>query len=421
MTDAPRRGATIAAALGAFACALTLGYLLRMVFTPALLALALAYLLHPLVAWLERRGLPRTAAIAALYASALLAAAGALAAALPRLSEEIADLYQMTFKGEPYADLNNSGAYDPGEPLVRDINGNGRWDRAYLDQAADFVRGGVTRWRRSHGEAGLHGVDWLRRLREGVDRHVAVVARGIAALADALLDAAVQGVEGLLLLLSYGILVPLYLFWFLKYADRVLPALSRICPAEERERLMRVLHRIHASIVAFFRGQIVCGATKGVIVAAGLTLVGTPYGLLLGCVYGFLGIFPYLALLVAFPLIEVVTVLDAGAASVSKIVGVMAVVGVGELVEGAVLVPMLFGRVLGIAPPVLFVSLFLCGQIFGVFGLLAAVPLTATVKILIEEYALRPCPSAQTNAASVPPPDPPPQGPGVSAERGRDA
>jgi predicted PurR-regulated permease PerM len=364
---------------------LILGYLLREIVTPVLLAFALAYLLSPVVSALERIGINRSAAILLLYAGLVLSAGSLVVLLGPRLTAEVRRFTQMTLFGEPYADLNHNGIHDPGEPLV-DYNGNGVRDRSYVERAVGVARRALKDWNRRHPGMALSLEDLLQKAREAAEANVHSIASGAGRAAEGIFRMIASGVRGLLVIFSFLLLVPMYLFIFLKHFSRFRPAVLSACPAVERDRLDRVLRRLNAAIAGFFRGQVICGSVKGALVTVGLLVAGAPYPLLLGFLYGALSMIPYLGVLLMFPVILTVTAIDAGGLDLARLGGAAAAVGFAELVEAVVLVPWIFGRETGLHPLVLLIGLFVFGQVFGVFGLLASVPLTAAAWILFQEY-----------------------------------
>jgi len=403
--------AVVLALLGAL---LVLGFALRAVFIPILIAFALAYLLNPAVKGLERLRLGRTAAILTLFAAVLLAVSGVAALIVPPATVELRNLYVMTFKGEPYADLNNNGTYDPGEKLLEDINGNGLHDRSYLDRGAGWSRRALRAWNERHPDQAIRPEALLAKLREAAEGNLSRITGGVAWATDRVFGLVASGMSGLLTILSFVLLVPLYLFGFLKIYDRVRPAALHLCPAHERDRFDLVLRRIDAALAGFFRGQVTCSLCKGAVTAIGFTIAGTPYGLLLGLLYGVFSIVPYGGALFIFPLAEVLTVIDAGGLVPGRVLGTAAAVVSAELVEGTLLVPLIFGKETGLHPLVLLVCVYVLGQLYGVFGVLAAVPITVVGKILIEAY-LVPIVHEVTDGPAPPPAaaaGPPDPGPG---------
>mgnify|MGYP000200464284 CR=1 FL=1 len=393
--------------IATLAILLLLGYHLRAVFTPILIAFGLAYLLNPLVLRLERWGLGRTTSLGILFAGVFALSAAMAMLVVPPATAELRDLFQMTFKGEPFGDLNGNGFYDPKEPLLRDVNGNGLYDRSYLDRATDATRRLLRSWNERHPDQAIRPEELFRKLREGLQANLEQFTGGIAWAAGRLFGLLSTGLQGALAILSFLLLVPIYLYGFLSVFDRVRPTALSLCPAPERAHFERVLDRIDAGLAAFFRGQVVCGLAKGVVTAAGFILTGTPYGLLLGILYGAFSIIPYAGGLLIFPLAEIVTIIDAGGIDLGRVLGTAAAVGFAEVVEGSILVPLVFGRQTGLHPLVVLVSLFVFGQLLGFFGMLAAIPLTVITKILVEEYLL---PIVREVTDGPPPPSAPGRG-----------
>lgn len=111
------------------AAALGLMYYLRAVFNPFLLALALAYILNPLVQWMGSKGIPRKLSIGILFLGILLAVLACILIVVPRVyTEAVYWRYEVT--GEPFNDLNGNGVFDPESEAStwKDENGNGKYD-----------------------------------------------------------------------------------------------------------------------------------------------------------------------------------------------------------------------------------------------------------------------------------------------------
>jgi predicted PurR-regulated permease PerM len=400
----------VAFVLALLGLGLLLGYALRAVFIPILIAFALAYLLNPAVKGLERLRLGRTAAILTLFAGVTLVAGSLAALVVPPATVELRNLYVMTFQGEPYADVNTNGLCDPGEKILEDINGNGLHDRSYLERVAGWARRALRTWNERHPDQAIRPEALLAKLREAAQGNLSRITGGVAWAADQVFGLVASGLSGLLAILSFVLLVPLYLFGFLSIFDRVHPAAISLCPPSERERLASVLHRMDVALAGFFRGQVTCSLIKGTVVAIGFSIAGTPYGLLLGILYGLFSIVPYAGALFVFPLAMALTTIDAGGVDAGRLLGTAASVGTGELVEGALLVPLIFGKETGLHPLVLLVCIFVLGQLLGLFGVLAAVPLTVVGKILAEAYLL-PIVQEVTQGPAAPPPAPAPPPP----------
>src|SRR4029078_12465831 len=125
----------------------------------------------------------------------------------------------------------------------------------------------------------------------------------------------------------------------------------------------------------------------GVYYAAGLTLAGLNFGLLIGVVSGFLTFIPYVGSLTALVVSFAVAVAEFHP-DWTHVLIIVGVVLVGQFLEGNVLSPKLVGESVGLHPVWLIFALLAFGYLFGFVGLLVAVPLAATIGVLCR-FALR--------------------------------
>jgi predicted PurR-regulated permease PerM len=129
------------------------------------------------------------------------------------------------------------------------------------------------------------------------------------------------------------------------------------------------------------RGQLLVCAILGVYFAAGLTLAGLNFGLLIGVVSGFLTFIPYVGSVTALVVSFAVAVAQfyPDWAHIFIVVGVVLV---GQFLEGNVLSPKLVGGSVGLHPVWLIFALLAFGYLFGFVGLVLAVPLAAAAGVL---------------------------------------
>ncbi|HKX46873.1 MAG TPA: AI-2E family transporter, partial [Planctomycetota bacterium] len=177
--------------------------------------------------------------------------------------------------------------------------------------------------------------------------------------------------------------VPIYAFYLLFELPAIHAALERWTPVRQRARAVRIAVRIGEVLAAYLRGRLLVSAIKGALLAVGLFAVGVPYSLLLGFLGGLLSIVPYVGGLIAFALAAVVAL---SAHPLLQALGLtLLVFVVVEALEGYVLMPKILGRDLGLSDVAVLFALTAGGAAFGLFGVLLALPLAATVKILFVE------------------------------------
>jgi predicted PurR-regulated permease PerM len=164
--------------------------------------------------------------------------------------------------------------------------------------------------------------------------------------------------------------------------DRMVANVNRLIPVTQRETVRGLAGEIDAAISAYVRGQSGVCLILGSYYAVGLTLAGLSFGLLIGVVSGLISFIPYVGSLTAL----VLSLCVATAQFIpdwSRILIVAGVVLFGQFIEGNVLAPKLVGHSVGLHPVWLMFALFAFGYLFGLVGLLLAVPLAAATAVLI--------------------------------------
>ena len=150
---------------------------------------------------------------------------------------------------------------------------------------------------------------------------------------------------------------------------------------------MRIIHDIEQVVAAFFRGRLIVCFICAVLVWIGFALIGVPYAAVFGLLIGLATAIPLAGLLFLVPAV-LLTVLDGGDALLLRVSMVLAVYGVVQTLEMTVLTPTIMGREVELHPVLLIASLIFLGNLLGVFGLILAVPIAATARILSREFIL---------------------------------
>ncbi len=341
----------------------------RAVLNPLLLGYLLAYILHPLVERVQRLGPSRRAAVNLIFVTGF---------ALSVLVLVGLTLQMRALVLEAYASVKESAAGAPGEgpPLHEKLQG----------RVDEFVAT-LNEWGLEVGpwtlppfaEVGAYARDFLQ-------EHGDQAGRAGLELGGRALGFLARFLGGVLSVAGLFLLVPLYTYYFLFVLGRLHGSVQRYFPRRDREQLSRVFERIGEVIASFFRGRLSVAFFKGLFLAIGLTVAGMPYGFLFGMLSGALSIVPFVGAFTGFVLACTVGILDHGV--IGSLVRSAIVFGAGEVVEGYVLVPRILGDKLGLHPLVVFFALLAGGASLGMLGLLVALPLTATIVILLQEFVL---------------------------------
>jgi predicted PurR-regulated permease PerM len=185
-----------------------------------------------------------------------------------------------------------------------------------------------------------------------------------------------------------AVLLPIYAWYLLFELERIHGGIRKYVPAPEKERVTRIARQIGSVLTVFFRGRLTVCLVKGLLLTAGLLLVGAPYAVFLGMASGFAALIPFVGAFFGygFTFLVALTTPDADFWTTFGLVSV--VFGVVEAVEGYVLVPRILGDSMGLHPLFVFVSVFIGGATMGMFGFLLALPLAAAGLILVRELVV---------------------------------
>jgi predicted PurR-regulated permease PerM len=332
--------------------AIGLAYYLRAVFLPLLVALLLAYVLNPVLGWLERRKVPRKASIAGVYVVLLGAMALVALVAVPGAFGQATDFVRDTFLGE-HPKINRLIAKV--EPMLVRTAGP--------ERAAEIIR--------------------LARER------IAEITRELPQLSGRIFGEVVSfltgGIATLFTIVSFLVLVPVYLFFLLKNLNPWWERLTHYIPRAYRPQALSTLGRIHRANMSFFRGQITISLLEGLIIFIGLSLFNVGYPLLFGLLYTVASVIPFLGVITMFAGVELFVLADTGQFGTTFWL-VAGLFGLIQVLEAAVFQPLILGKETGLHPMVIILSLLSAGQLLGLFGVLLAIPLASTLKILFEDY-----------------------------------
>jgi predicted PurR-regulated permease PerM len=178
-------------------------------------------------------------------------------------------------------------------------------------------------------------------------------------------------------------IIPVFAFYLLRSFDHIIVSLQNYIPFAYRHPVNRIMSNIDEVLSSFIRGQITVCLILGVLYSTGLLIIGTPLAVVIGLSAGIANIVPYLGLCIGiFPALFF-SFLEHQ--DWQHPLGVVIVFIVVQLLEGTVITPKIVGDRLGLNPVVILLGILVFGNIFGFFGILMAVPLTATLKVLFKE------------------------------------
>ncbi|MCA0319472.1 MAG: AI-2E family transporter [Proteobacteria bacterium] len=339
-------------------------WLLSPILLPFVAGFGIAYLLRPVVDWLERMRVNRM--IAALLAVTLvvLAFTVIVLAVVPVFASQLTSFIQKVpeYVGKLQVLLN-----DPQHPWLQKIVGLTGGDNAV--GVSDLVK---------------EGTGWI----------------------TAFLAGLWSGGQSLISLFSLLVVAPVVAFYFLYDWNRMIATMDGWVPVPHRPTVRDLARKVDAAIAGFVRGQTAVCLLLGAFYAIGLSLAGLNFGLLIGLVAGLLTFIPYVGSLTGLVVSTGVAVAQFWPEWV-PIATVVGVFFVGQFIEGNILSPKLVGESIGVHPVWLIFALLAFGYLFGFVGLLLGAPLAATAGVLVRfaMHRYRASVLFTGDPPSLPPPD----------------
>lgn len=182
--------------------------------------------------------------------------------------------------------------------------------------------------------------------------------------------------------LSLLLITPLVVFYLLVDWHPMLRKIDSWLPRDHAARIRQLGHDVNVAVGAFIRGQGLVCLILGTFYAIGLSLVGLDYGLLIGVATGLAAFVPLVGWILG-TITGVTLALIQFWPQVTPVLLVFSVFLAGVALDTGVLAPKIVGKKIGLHPVWLIFALFAFSYLFGVVGVLVAVPLAAAVGVVV--------------------------------------
>jgi len=181
---------------------------------------------------------------------------------------------------------------------------------------------------------------------------------------------------------TLGVLVILlYLVFILIDYPRLESAWPKLIPPKYRSLAEEIAEDLKLSMRKYFRNQILIAMTVGVLMATGFRIIDLPLGITLGLLIGVLNIIPYLQVVGFFPAIFLALLksMETGDSFWQILLAVFLVIGIVQILQDTVLIPKIMGKAYNMNPALILLSLSIWGSLMGLLGMLLALPLTTLI------------------------------------------
>ncbi len=317
----------------------TVAFLSRIGYTSiiAIGGIFIAFLVFPAVRWLNNH-LPLWLALAIIYIGVLLAIAAALWFVVPNVASNLQSLLHDLPTLERKIDTLIN---DPGNPVAQRLPTP---LRAVLTKVPQYVGTFVQR------ESGV------------LTKSLLVIVQSAIAIG------------------ALFIAIPVVSLYMLAEGEMMKRFLLGVIPAKKRERTLVVLAELEHVVGGFIRGQLVVAAVVGTLVTLLLLALHVPYAILIGVLAGILDVIPYIGAIVGYLPAAIIALATNG--FTDTIYVTIGFIAINQL-EGHLISPRIVSKTVGVTPLAVIFALLVGGELFGLPGLLVAVPVAGVLRVLI--------------------------------------
>ncbi len=299
----------------------------------------LYYLLNPIVDWLEKCKISRTAAISVLFVVIAFLLVWGLAVAIPSIQQQVVSFSK-----------NVPTYIQEVESRVTTLLENEQFEQfrpAILDQLNTINDQIVTYAQKFSSNA----VNWAGNL-------ISTASQIIVAI----------------------LIMPFVLFYLLRDGHHLRGHITKYLPTDWRDSVGQVLTDVNNQLSNYVRGQITVAMIVALMFSILFSIIGLSYPVTLGILAGFLNLIPYLGSFLAMIPAVILGII----AGPFMLVKVLIVFMVEQTIEGRFVTPLIIGGSLNIHPITILFVLLTAGQMYGVLGVLLGIPIYASIKVVVK-------------------------------------
>ncbi|EAC5037712.1 AI-2E family transporter [Listeria monocytogenes] len=312
--------------------------ILKTVAAPIILAGISYYLFNPIIDWLEKHKWKRGWAIALLYLVIIGLLILLFSFVIPAVKDQIVSL----FKSFP-----------------------GYWDQI-TQKFDEFSRSSL-----------------FDQIKDKLNTNMSDIMKTLSTKGTSVINSAISSIGSIVGTVTEVVLAivttPLVLFYLLKDGKKLPDFLLKMLPVNGRAHTRQVLGEANHQISSYIRGQIIVSLCIGILLFIGYLIIGLPYALTLAIIAACTSIVPYLGPAIAITPAIIIAIVTSPWLLI-KLIIVWCVV---QLLEGKLISPQVMGKTLKVHPITILFVILVAGNLFGVLGVIFAVPGYAVLKVIV--------------------------------------
>lgn len=322
---------------------LIFGYALRSVLWPFVFAFFIAYIFNPWVDFLQNKRIPRIVAILIVLVGILLLFTFSFFLVVPQVSREVSEAAQK------------------------------------FPQYMQVLRERITPWIQDFL---LDHPEIAKRVQDYYNTDLKQKLPGLVTPVMDFLGSMFSGVVNFLVMTLNLLLVPVLAFYILKDFPVIQEKGLDLIPPRHRERVRKRIGEVDSALSQYLRGQLTVSLALGLIYTIGLLILRVPLAIPVGILSGLANMVPYLGFILGIGASMLLSFLDNQ--EWQRLVWIVALYSFAQLMEGTWIGPLVMGRRTGLHPVVIMLALVIGGTLFGLMGMLLAVPFMAIATVFLK-------------------------------------
>lgn len=180
----------------------------------------------------------------------------------------------------------------------------------------------------------------------------------------------------------------LYMFFILLDYEKLTEAWVKMFPVNNRPFVQSLMRDVSVAMNSYIRGQALVALTMGILFCIGFTIIGFPMAIGLGILIGILDLVPYLHTFALIPtaFLALMKAADTGQNFWVIFASAVAIFIIVQIIIDMIVTPKIMGKAMGMNPAILLLSLSVWGSLLGFIGLIIALPLTTIILTYWKRY-----------------------------------
>lgn len=340
-----------------------------------IIGIIFAYVIDPIVNFLERKGIKRPFGVIIVYITTLIVFAILLVTVIPKTITEITNLLASL---PPMIDSMSRGLTKFFYKLAEDYNIN-------LPPSFLNMLSGTTDGVSKSAKLVTNSQDPLTNMFNSFSKAITNILDNVQKSALDSLRSVVVKLYGLVTSTLKIVLVLIFSFYFSIGKEKYLKSFKKSIPNKYREDVNYLAVRINTSLQQFIRGRLLLALFVGFLTMIYLLILRVDFAIVIGMITCIADIIPYIGPFLGF----VPAVLFAFMDAPLKALWVSILFIIIQWAENNILAPKLIGDSTGLNPLAVLISIIIGGGIFGIWGMVVSVPLVSIILILLDFFKLK--------------------------------